>query len=99
MKTRNDYDLIVLTRQLLEKKMQEILGYIQSYLVKKIEIEFLKEKNKQPKPTEKALEKKLQELKHEYQIDNWLNICKASFEKMNEIGLLKEDVAKKLLDN
>ena len=86
MKTRNDYDLIVLTRQLLEKKMQEILGYIQSYLVKKIEIEFLKEKNKQPKPTEKALEKKLQELKHEYQIDNWLNICKASFEKMNEIG-------------
>ena len=51
--------------------MQEILGYIQSYLVKKIEIEFLKEKNKQPKPTEKALEKKLQELKHEYKIDNW----------------------------
>ena len=77
---------MVLTQQLLEKEMQEILKYIQSYLVKKIEIEFLKKKNKQPKPTEKALEKRLQELQEEYQIDRWLNTCKASFEKMNEVG-------------
>ena len=67
-------------------KMKNVLKEVQIYLNDRIEYEFSKEKNKQPKPSDKALEKFRKELEDEYQIDNWLKNCKNSLEFMQEIG-------------